>query len=151
MSIFNLTACCEEIKSGRTFFNFFERAFDIIFESTFNKEIGLQCFMNFLSLSIFFSINLIRCDVLGYPISLASLTESTKVFFSSSQTFSSSHRYLEIYHFALFLEIVMNLFWLNLPHRALLDPQKVLEHLITFRRSFISVVVFCARFLKSVS
>ena len=45
--------CCEDIKSGKTFFSFSERAFDIIFRSTFNKEMGLQFFMNFLSLSFF--------------------------------------------------------------------------------------------------
>ena len=38
--------CCEEIKSGKTLFSFsfYERAFDIIFRSTFNKEMGLQFF-----------------------------------------------------------------------------------------------------------
>ena len=34
--------CCEDIKFSRTFFSFSERAFDIIFKSTFKKEIGLQ-------------------------------------------------------------------------------------------------------------
>ena len=48
--------CCEDIKSGRTFFSSSERAFDIIFRSTFNKEMGLQFWMNFSSL--FFSVNL---------------------------------------------------------------------------------------------
>ena len=45
--------CCEQIKSGKTFFSFSKRAFDIIFRSTFNKEMGLQFFMNLLSLSFF--------------------------------------------------------------------------------------------------
>ena len=35
------TVCCEDIKSGKTFFSFSERVFDIIFRSTFNKEMGL--------------------------------------------------------------------------------------------------------------
>ena len=38
---FTYAVCCEEIKSSRTFFSFSERAFDIIFRSTFNKEMGL--------------------------------------------------------------------------------------------------------------
>ena len=33
--------CCEDIKSGKTFFSFSEGAFDIIFRSTFNKEMAL--------------------------------------------------------------------------------------------------------------
>ena len=33
--------CCIDIKSGKTFFSFSERVFDIIFRSTFNKEMGL--------------------------------------------------------------------------------------------------------------
>ena len=46
--------CYEKIKSGRTSFNFSERASNIIFKSTSNKEIGLQFFMNLLSLCFFF-------------------------------------------------------------------------------------------------
>ena len=51
--------CCEEIKSGKTFFSSSQRAFDIIFRSSLSKETGLQLFMNLLSLSLFFSINLL--------------------------------------------------------------------------------------------
>ena len=40
--------CFVEIKSGRLFLSFSERAFDIIF-----KEMGLQFCMNILSLSFF--------------------------------------------------------------------------------------------------
>ena len=50
MSVFKVV-CYEGIKSSRTSFGFSERAFDIVFESTFNKETGLQFFMNLLSLS----------------------------------------------------------------------------------------------------
>ena len=49
--------CCVEIKSGRSFLSFSERAFDIIFKSTFDKEMSLQFYMKLLSLS-FFSMNL---------------------------------------------------------------------------------------------
>ena len=45
----------EEIKSDKTFFSFSERVFDIIFRSTFNEEMGLQLFVNLLSLSFFLS------------------------------------------------------------------------------------------------
>ena len=34
--------CCNDIKLGRTFFSFSERTFDIIFRSTFNKEMDFQ-------------------------------------------------------------------------------------------------------------
>ena len=44
----------EYIKSGKTFFSLSDRAFDIIFRSTLNKEMGLQFFMNLLSLYFFF-------------------------------------------------------------------------------------------------
>ena len=40
-----LSACaifCEEIKSGKTFFSFCERAIYITFRSTFNKEMVLH-------------------------------------------------------------------------------------------------------------
>ena len=40
-----LSACaifCEEIKSGKTFFSFCEKAIDITFRSTFNKEMVLH-------------------------------------------------------------------------------------------------------------
>ena len=47
--------CCEEIRSGRTSINLSETAFDIIFRSIFNQEIGLQFFMNRLSLSFCFN------------------------------------------------------------------------------------------------
>ena len=43
--------CCEEIKFGTIFLSFSERAFDVIFKSIFNKEMGVQFFMNLLSLS----------------------------------------------------------------------------------------------------
>ena len=46
--------CCEEIKSGRSFLSFSEKAFDIIFKSTFNKEMGFQFCMNLVSLYFFF-------------------------------------------------------------------------------------------------
>ena len=42
---------CEEIKFGIIFLSFSERAFDVIFKSIFNKEMGVQFFMNLLSLS----------------------------------------------------------------------------------------------------
>ena len=45
--------CCEEVESGRTLLRFYKRAFDIILKSTLNKEIGLQSYMNLLSLSFF--------------------------------------------------------------------------------------------------
>ena len=45
--------CCEEIKSGRSFLSFSERAFDIIFKSTFNKEMDFLFCMNLVSLSFF--------------------------------------------------------------------------------------------------
>ena len=48
------TVRCEEIKSGKTFLSFSEKAFDISFESTFNKEMSLQFCMNLLSLSFLF-------------------------------------------------------------------------------------------------
>ena len=47
--------CCEDIKSGKTAFSFSERAVDIIFRSTFNKEMGRQFFMNLLSLFSLFT------------------------------------------------------------------------------------------------
>ena len=49
---------CEEIKSGRTSLDYFERAFDIIFRSTLNQETVLQFSMNLLSL---FFYNLTAC------------------------------------------------------------------------------------------
>ena len=55
--ILTYAVCCEDIKSGKTFFIFSEGDIDIIFRSTFNKELGLQFFMNLLSLC-FFSTNL---------------------------------------------------------------------------------------------
>ena len=42
MSVLTYAICCVEIKSGRTFLSFSERAFDIILKSTFSKEMGLQ-------------------------------------------------------------------------------------------------------------
>ena len=45
--------CCEDIKSDKKIFSFSERAFDVIFRSTFNKEMRLQFFMNLISLSFF--------------------------------------------------------------------------------------------------
>ena len=40
---------CVEIKSARTFIILSERAFDIIFKSIFNKEMGLEFCMNLFS------------------------------------------------------------------------------------------------------
>ena len=54
--------CCKDIKSVRIFYNFSERAFDIIFRSAFNKDMGLQFCTNLLSLS-FFSINLMIASI----------------------------------------------------------------------------------------
>ena len=73
--------CCEEIKSGRTFFSFSDRAFDIIFRSIFKKEMGLEFYMNILSLSFLCLVNDLAClhDVLKYPFSLVSNTDSTKI------------------------------------------------------------------------
>ena len=74
--------CCEQSKSGRTSLNFSERAFDIMFRSTFNKKI-LPLF--------FFSINLmIGClqDLLKCCFSLTSCTESTQISISSSKNVS---------------------------------------------------------------
>ena len=45
--------CCEEIESRRSFLSFSERAFDIIFKSTFNKEMDFLFCMNLVSLSFF--------------------------------------------------------------------------------------------------
>ena len=50
--------CCEEIKSGRTYFDFSNRTFDIIFESTFNKEISLQSFISIFLFFYFFFFQL---------------------------------------------------------------------------------------------
>ena len=47
--------CSKKLPKGVLIKKFSERAFDIIFKSTFNKEIGLQFFMNLLSLSFFFN------------------------------------------------------------------------------------------------
>ena len=44
-------------KSGRTIYSSSERAFDIIFRSTFNKEMDLQLCMSLLFI-FFFSIDL---------------------------------------------------------------------------------------------
>ena len=52
--------CCKVIKCGKTFFGFSERAYDIIFRSTFNKEMAHQFFMNLLSLSFFINL-MIAC------------------------------------------------------------------------------------------
>ena len=41
--------CCVETKSGRTFLIFSGRTVDIIFKSTFNKEMGFQFYMNLFS------------------------------------------------------------------------------------------------------
>ena len=46
--------CCVEIKLDRTFFNLSERAFETVFVSTFNKEMGRQFLIYLLSLSFFF-------------------------------------------------------------------------------------------------
>ena len=134
MSVFNIRVCCEDIKSGKTFFSFSERAFDIIFRSTFNKEMGLQFFMNLLSLS-FFSTNLmIAClrDIIKFPFSLVSHTESTKISFSLFKMFHKilwlSHRYLEICHFAYFSENRLNLFLLNPHQKILIYLQGVLKY-----------------------
>ena len=53
MSVFTYAVCSEEIKSGGTFFSFPERGFDSISRSAFNKETGVQFFMNALSLCVF--------------------------------------------------------------------------------------------------
>ena len=45
---------CVKIKSSRTLLSFSDRAFDIIFKSTFIKEMGFPFCMNILSLSFFF-------------------------------------------------------------------------------------------------
>ena len=44
---------CEDIQFSKKVFSFSERAFDIIFRSTFKKAMGLQFCMNLLSLIFF--------------------------------------------------------------------------------------------------
>ena len=79
--------CCGEIKLGRTFLSLDAKALEIILQSTFNKEIGRQFLINFLSLS-FFSISFMTaclCEVLYYFLSFPVRHEFKKASFISSQ------------------------------------------------------------------
>ena len=58
--------------------SFFERLLDILFGSTFNREMELQFCINLWSLNFF-----LKC-----PLSLAFDTESIKIYFSSFQNVS---------------------------------------------------------------
>ena len=78
------------IDFGRTFLSFSERAFEISYSSTFNKELGLQFCMNLLSLP-FCPFNLMIAylfNVLKCPFSIASDIESKKLSSSSFQNVS---------------------------------------------------------------
>ena len=75
------------VKNGNNFFSLAARAFDIIFYSIFKKEIGLQFWINLLSL-LDFSINLITASLwekfrIFNPI--GSLWESIKILLTSMQ------------------------------------------------------------------
>ena len=70
---------------GKIFLSFSERVFDIIFKSTFKKEMVLQFWMNLLSLS-FSSTRL----MIKYTFSLASNTEFTKISLGSFQNVSEN-------------------------------------------------------------
>ena len=75
--------CCEEIKSGKTFFSFCERASDIFLDLHLTKKWVSYLWISFYEslMSVFFSINLmIAClsDMLKWPFSLFFNTQSTK-------------------------------------------------------------------------
>ena len=72
-----------ETSDGRTFLRRFDKALEIIFASTFSREIGLQFWINVLSLS-FFSISLIiacLCEVQISPLSKECDTQDKMFFF----------------------------------------------------------------------
>ena len=81
-----------EISDGRTLLTRFDRALEIIFASTFSREIGFQFWINLLSLS-FFSINLIvacLCELQSSPLSKECETQDENVYFTSDQSVSKN-------------------------------------------------------------